>query len=134
MNEKNFKPFDKVLVRYDSDGEWTCDFYSHYKEKTKLHSCVGGLFECCIPYEGNEALLGTTDAPQPKRWRANRGEWYYSIRLDKQVSVNGAMMELYNEIDNAYYNSGNYFRTQIEAEEMAVKFRALLVKSMLKGE
>lgn len=29
-NNCNFKPFDKVLVRYDNQHEWQIDFFSHY--------------------------------------------------------------------------------------------------------
>lgn len=29
-NYCNFKPFDKVLVRYDDQHVWQIDFFSHY--------------------------------------------------------------------------------------------------------
>ena len=57
-----FKPFDKVLVRDDDGQEWKINFFSHYDEKVcyKYH-CLKSCYEQCIPYEGNEHLLGTTD-------------------------------------------------------------------------
>ena len=59
--EPEFKPFDRVLVRDDNSGEWCLALYAYYKEKSKLHRMVGGArWEQCIPYEGNENLLGTT--------------------------------------------------------------------------
>ena len=57
------KPFDKVLVRDGDDDEWVCDFFSHIDERD-LFYCVGTWFKQCIPYEGNEHLLGTTNKPQ----------------------------------------------------------------------
>lgn len=56
------KPFEsKVLVR-TNNKKWVAAFYSHY-DKDSLNYCVaGGLwYEQCIPYEGNEHLLNTTD-------------------------------------------------------------------------
>lgn len=51
-----FKPFDKVLVYVDK--HWTADIYSH--KYGKEYMCIGGLYDQCIPYEGNEHLLGTS--------------------------------------------------------------------------
>lgn len=57
----NFKPFDKVLIRVGNKSKWTCDFFSHYH---KGFHCVGcDDWGQCIPFEGNEHLLGTTDMP-----------------------------------------------------------------------
>ena len=66
-NEPQFKPFDRVLVRDDNSGEWCLALYAYYRESTKLHRMVGGArWEQCIPYEGNEHLLGTTEKPKGK--------------------------------------------------------------------
>lgn len=61
--EPEFKPFQKVLVRdYDSDV-WSAHIYSHRDENlTFIHRTVGGVgYHHCIPYEGNEHLLGTKE-------------------------------------------------------------------------
>lgn len=126
MNENNFKPFQQVLVRDGKNNEWMCDFYSHYDNETEYHFCVGGRYECCIPYDGNEELLGTTDVPQPKRWRAEKDEWYWAITdATKPVRV----VETNSSYDNDRHNIGNYYRTEEEAQAMAEKF-----KQLLKGE
>ena len=52
------KPFDKVLVRDDNDTPWKVGLFSHIDGK--MFQCVGSLYRQCIPYEGNESLLGTT--------------------------------------------------------------------------
>ena len=62
--EPEFKPLDRVLVRDDDNCEWCLALYAYYKEKTEEHRMVGGTcWAQCIPYEGNEHLLGTTDKP-----------------------------------------------------------------------
>lgn len=64
--ECEFNPFDKVLVRDDyKDSEWRCGLFSH-KNEDGLYICVGSIYEQCIPYEGNEHLLGTTDKMEEK--------------------------------------------------------------------
>lgn len=56
------KPFDRVLVRsYDSD-EWRVALWGHFKEKHDMrYDTTRGTYRRCIPYEGNEHLLGKTD-------------------------------------------------------------------------
>ena len=61
--ETKLKPFDKVLVRNNDDDEWVCDIFSHIDELA-FYYCVGTRWEQCIPYEGNEHLLGTTNKQQ----------------------------------------------------------------------
>jgi len=58
-----FKPFDKVLVR-DSDGdEWRIDLFESFSEDAPYSfQCLQSYWKQCIPYEGNEHLLGTTEA------------------------------------------------------------------------
>ena len=61
--EPEFKPFDRVLVRDSDDGVWLPHFYSH-RDKTLhfIHRTLAGVgYRHCIPYEGNEHLLGTTE-------------------------------------------------------------------------
>lgn len=59
-----FKPFDKVLVRDDDDTTWRCDFFSHLGDKEGVFICLTTWWHQCIPYEGNEHLLGTTNNPE----------------------------------------------------------------------
>lgn len=125
MNENNFKPFDKVLVRDSEETPWSCSFYSHYEPKYEVHMCVNVRdFKYCIPYEGNEALLGTTDSPQPKRWRAEYGGTYWFVATN--ATVTGESCDSYDGWDNQRYESGNYFRTKKEAQAMADRFKAML--------
>ena len=61
--ESQFKPFDKVLVRDHTEDSWQCDLFSH-KISNGLYACVAHCWNYCIPYEGNENLVGTTDKPK----------------------------------------------------------------------
>lgn len=61
------KPFEsKVLVRDKNTNEWRGHFFSHYDNNSDTpYNCIGveGLndFKQCIPFEGNEHLLGKAD-------------------------------------------------------------------------
>lgn len=66
----DFKPFDKVLVRDEDDKEWHISLFAReivddsdglsYK-----YECSNGtLWDCCIPFEGNECLLETAENPE----------------------------------------------------------------------
>lgn len=62
----SFKPFDKVLVRCNEDSVWRCELFSHYNTFNKQcpYVCLSSVYKCCIPYEGNQHLLGTTNNPK----------------------------------------------------------------------
>lgn len=62
----SFKPFDKVLVRDSEDCVWKAGYFSNYDEGdvSLPYICVGSLYKLCIPYEGNEYLLGTDKSPE----------------------------------------------------------------------
>lgn len=61
-SKPRLKPFDKVLVRDLDTHEWVCNFFSHIDEEG-YYVCVGSWWLQCIPYEGNEHLLGNTNKP-----------------------------------------------------------------------
>lgn len=53
------KPFDKVLVRNSEYCLWIPALFGMEKDGQFITSA--GWQKYCIPYEGNENLLGTTD-------------------------------------------------------------------------
>lgn len=59
--EYKFKPFDKVLVRVSKKCTWNADFYSYYDDRNKVYIGIGSISKYCIPYKGNEHLLGTIE-------------------------------------------------------------------------
>lgn len=60
--EHVFKTFDRVLVRDDPSNKWDADLYSYMDGDT--FCCISNYWNYCIPYEGNEHLLGTTNEPE----------------------------------------------------------------------
>lgn len=53
------KPFDKVLVRNCKSENWRANLFG-YIDKDGFYCCVWANWAYCIPYIGNESLLGTT--------------------------------------------------------------------------
>ena len=53
------KPFDKVLVRDSQSDKWRVNLFG-YIDKDEYYHCVFANWVYCIPYAGNEHLLGTT--------------------------------------------------------------------------
>lgn len=58
-------PFEsKVLVRDDNKQKWKANFWGFYNNSLPMNfpfSCCGTEYAQCIPYEGNEHLLGKKD-------------------------------------------------------------------------
>ena len=59
--EHQFKPFEKVLVRDSYEDEWRASFFSNIREGYAKYVTTGLVWKFCIPYKGNEHLLGTTN-------------------------------------------------------------------------
>lgn len=78
LDKPRLVPFQKVLARNYNHEVWSCDFFSHIEEDTnakittsgvrketeRKYVCVASDYDQCIPYEGNEHLLGTDDKPR----------------------------------------------------------------------
>ena len=58
-NIDELKPFDKVLVRDSKSDYWRANLFG-YIGKGGYCRCVYANWTYCIPYAGNEHLLGTT--------------------------------------------------------------------------
>lgn len=60
MPKHDFKPFERVLVRRTNQERWKLHLFSRESGEDNKYECLGGVgFSQCIPYEGNEHLLGT---------------------------------------------------------------------------
>lgn len=64
-----FKPFDKVLVKYHEDDNWKASLFTRtitddQDGETKYECLNGTVVVYCIPFEGNEHLLGTAENPE----------------------------------------------------------------------
>ena len=58
----SLKPFDKVLTKF-GNGKWEINFFQKYRESHRYpFECLNNnRFDRCVPYNGNEHLLDTTD-------------------------------------------------------------------------
>lgn len=62
--KSQFKPFEKVLVRDTELDKWRCTLYSHFEPSSIFHHVTtSSAYKMCIPFEGNEHLVGTTKNP-----------------------------------------------------------------------
>lgn len=86
-NEFELKPFDKVLVRDSNTDDWQIELFE--SDKTGIleygYVCLTTSWRQCIPYEGNEHLLGTNNSNEiQKKVDDNYG---YSVDYFKQNDV-----------------------------------------------
>jgi len=62
--EHTFQPYEKVLVRDSDNGTWKADFFSHKVDGLVCpYKTTSSSWIQCIPYQGNEHLVGTTNNP-----------------------------------------------------------------------
>lgn len=72
----NFEPYDKVLIRDNNDSLWEPNFfYCYTRNNKKIYDenvirqfpftiINNDIHSQCIPYEGNEKLLNTSNKPK----------------------------------------------------------------------
>ncbi|EJX08687.1 hypothetical protein EVA_03202 [gut metagenome] len=123
MDKIELKAFDRVLVRDDDHERWQADLYGQYTAYNMVsphHVIGGGNFAQCIPYEGNEHLLGTTDSYVPERWEPKRGDKYYYIDWDPSDGffTNYSVWVEDENYEDVNWESGNCFRTEEEAKQV----------------
>lgn len=75
FDPKNFKPFDKVLVRIGQSDMWLTSFFAFHNNMGKYPICCinGCIAAIAIPYnDETKHLLGTTnDCPEYYKWWKN---------------------------------------------------------------
>ena len=59
--EYALKPFDKVLVRDEKNRRWSIGVFEGFFDEE--YHCLLCRYKYCIPYAGNEHLLGTINSP-----------------------------------------------------------------------
>lgn len=62
-NEPQFKPFDKVLVRNEETDTWHPSLYAT-TDGLLYYTTDCKNWQLCVPYEGNENLVGTIGKPK----------------------------------------------------------------------
>ena len=99
-----FKAKDWVLVRDDEAQKWKLDIFSHYCNDGSSYPyiCIGDYYDKCIPYEGNEALLGTTDAPgKEDGWKV--GDKVEVLCVDDEKWYDGKIIKINTERDRGFF-------------------------------
>lgn len=128
--KSEFNPFDRVLVRNENYGRWQSALYDQYLsyKGDYPHHVIGDVsYAQCIPYEGNEHLLGTTDKYVPKPWKPKSEETFFTILIDYGCPFYVTKLKWScTPTYEAMYRLGNCFQTREEAEAMADKLNALL--------
>ena len=64
FDTKTLQEYNKVLVRDENGQKWMCDIFSYYDDKNPRYPFWGvgrSNSKQCIPYKGNEHLLGITN-------------------------------------------------------------------------
>ena len=140
-----FKPKDWVLVRDDENDEWRLNIFSH-KDGDNSFWCVSSWYAQCIPFEGNEHLLGKKDAPEEKKtggWKVGDkvevrycgdDKWYTGIiiKIDPEHTsfVNGekypyrvAASCFHDSFKSSRWCSRGQLREPIEKPESAKEWR-----------
>ena len=71
FDPKALKPFDRVLVRDDSEYNWMCDLFSCIQIGGEYYKywCLGAGFEYCIPYNDDTKHLAGTNEEAPEYYR-----------------------------------------------------------------
>lgn len=77
-----FEPFQKVLVRNSNKEEWKANFFSHMT-KYGTYICVNYEYKMCIPYEGNESLIGTKNIMAKDKYKF--GDLVKMMDLDTSI-------------------------------------------------
>ena len=123
MAEKEFHPFGKVLVRDNNTQLWRVDFFSNCLTSAStgapVFQCVGGRWNECVPYEGNERLVGTSRSQYKKESEFKWGE-HVRVRDEIQDDWENAIFLREEEGRMPYYvlmrrtDSDDYFETRFQ--------------------
>lgn len=94
----DFKPFDKVLAKYYEDDNWEASLFirtitDDQDGETKYECLNGTVYVYCIPFEGNEYLLGTTE--NPEKMKMVKLSDFYPYDRNK-----GGIQELHHKIES----------------------------------
>ena len=72
FDPKTLKPFDKILVRPHSTGQWRCSFFSHYRlnsDRLELITAYCTYYDFCIPYNDDTKHLVGTNKKAPEYYK-----------------------------------------------------------------
>ena len=130
MEQMEFYTGQRVLVRDNENEQWHYNFYSHrVKNSSYPHACISSIFRECIPYVGNEELVGTTNTPRLRPYSSFIG---HPVVFSMNGNVYIAHLERYDKDPGTFlfhrlYNttrgmfSVNYSRTVKAADVDSIR-------------
>ena len=122
-----FKEEEKVgskyfYSHYNTDGSsnkgWNSEAFRHATEEEKKQ-LFDKMKEQGLRWNAEEKKV------EKIRWRAEKGEKYFSIDTDIQVCT---FLDKYGVCDDVFYDALNYFHTKKQAEEAAKRVKETLRK------
>lgn len=130
MKLKDLKAGDKFKVRFSHDD----DIFMLTDEK-RVNDYENTTTMLTVDVKSGQVLrfdhcaevdkVDEKNEKENKRWRAEKNGVYYTVFiLDGYIST-AKKNEDYYSMDDTYYSSGNYFRTEEEAEHVANEIKVL---------
>lgn len=112
MSEQKFKPAQPVLVRDDDKSKWHLELFSYYDEKLIYpYCCLVNNWKYCLPLEGNEHLLNTTDSLRSK-WQPKPGELVAVSDDNKKWFAQVFISKVRGRLEGAYEASDTHDSSQ----------------------
>ena len=106
--------------------DFICQLLYSKSSRAEVEKLFSPVFEHTNENHVNLAAIKSCfERTDPPRWRAEKGETYHYVN---DYGIHNNIIECGNYIDDERHNSGNYFRTQSEAEAVAVMWRELFSK------
>ncbi len=153
-NSQKFKVGDEVIdiitgqrgkiFKISTNDDAILPIYVSSNEREEVYYALDGRYYSSDKYprllhyrdDYDYSIIDFNNLPkrQDKRWRAKKEEVYYYIRFDaKGRSFTDGIRDVHRYYDNDNYNSGNYFRTEAEAKNIAQKLNTYF-KQLIQGE
>ena len=94
---------DPVLVRFDNKFNWRYTIFSHKCDEGTYATCYGNHVQC-IPYKGNEYLVGTNNSW--KSYKDKQNEWIkeHNIKIGDEVKIIKKSFKCNNECNSNIMN------------------------------
>lgn len=126
MIQENFYAGQPVLVRDSDQEQWHYSLYSHKKETGRyVHVCIDSNYKQCIPFIGNEELVGTYGTPSAHPYACLIGHHVvfsmngnvYIAHLSKYDKENGTLLfqKLFNTTRRMF---SAHFSRMIKTEDI----------------
>ena len=115
------KPFAKVLTRDYDNETWEIDIFGRYDKGDPAfpYHCVNERYKQCIPYEGNESLLGTTTSPKPE-YEFKNGD---PVIVWNNNKPNNKFIRVFNFKNKYFYGTYNNYSTLEEQWDNCIPFK-----------